>query len=314
MNTVSSTTASGRDPQDDLVWLLGQPQLSDYLHFVATKVIDGDRIDPALLVDEWRVANDHYHDLEQAEPEAADTIECLAPEAERAAQIAAVTASRWFRGAFASLPTRIVKVELDKLIVSQLHVEHGRRFHDASRQGDIDAPATLFDVCLPLDPTLPPVKTVRLGENRYRFTSPSTDLRAHPLRLSPPGRPAPAQDDGPCHAMLSLGIGFGANFMSGIRSGSRIVLQNGHHRAYALRAMGATHAYCIVEEVTRKDELRLTASPQVGADPEFFFAARRPPLLKDFFDPALAKRLAVYPIDSEIEVEVTVRAGLATRR
>lgn len=299
-------------PATELVWLLGQPQLAEYLLFVATKVIGGELIAPAVLADEWRQANDRYYDLEQAEAGLADTIACLPAEDLLSDRISAVTGSPWFQHSFAALPASIVKVELDTLVVSQVHVEHGFRFDAAHRDGNIEAPATLFDLCLPLTPELPPVQVDRLGENRYRFASPSTDLRASPLLLLPATVHPVAT--GPAHTRLAIDVGFGCNFLSGIRSGSRIVLQNGHHRAYALRSMGATHAYCVVEDVTRKDELRLVGSARVGADPEFFFAARRPPLLKDYFDPALTKRLAVRQILTEIEVEVTVSSALATRR
>jgi len=107
-------------------------------------------------------------------------------------------------------------------------------------------------------------------------------------------------------------IGFGSNFMSGIRSGSRVLLQNGYHRAFALRSLGFTHAYCIVEDVTRKDELKVAADEDVAADPEFYFGARRPPVLKDFFDPRLAKVLPILPMESIIEVEVKVRSSTVT--
>jgi hypothetical protein len=112
--------------------------------------------------------------------------------------------------------------------------------------------------------------------------------------------------------MVGVMVGFGSNFLSAIRSGSRLLLQNGYHRAYALRSLGFTHAYCIVEDVTRKDELKLTADEDVAGDPEFYFASARPPLLKDFFDPRLAKALAVLPMENQVEIEIKIRSSTAT--
>src|SRR6266511_1031753 len=60
----------------DEVWLLGQPPLSDYLDFVRRWVIGGAREYRAALIDEWRAANDYYHELEQAEAGIADRVEC----------------------------------------------------------------------------------------------------------------------------------------------------------------------------------------------------------------------------------------------
>ena len=117
---------------------------------------------------------------------------------------------------------------------------------------------------------------------------------------------------GPAAAMFGISVGFGSNFLSGVRSGSRVLLQNGYHRAYALRSAGFTHAWCVVELVTRKDELRLTATSEVMDDPEFYFAAKRPPILRDFFDPQIAKRLKVKRMDCLVEVEITVRSSVAS--
>ena len=38
---------------------------------------------------------------------------------------------------------------------------------------------------------------------------------------------------------------------SAVRSDTRICLQNGYHRTYALRCAGLKYAYCVVEDVTR---------------------------------------------------------------
>ncbi|WP_140872521.1 hypothetical protein [Sphingomonas oligophenolica] len=311
---MTSSPLAAPSAASDLIWLLGQPHLNDYLRFVETKVIGGDTIAVGALVEEWRRANDCYYDLESQEAGLADTIGVVAIEPSLASRAAAVMATSAFRETFNGLPASIAKVELDKLVVAQIHVEHGHRFEDVAARGLRDDAVALFDLCLPIDAALPEVTIARLGEHHYRFSSPSTDLRAHKLRLLPPLPIGDTGDFGPWAAMLGLGIGYSANLLSGVRSGSRILLQNGYHRAYALRAMGVTHAYCVIEEVTRKDELAMIASSRVTDDPEFYFAAKRPPLLRDFFDPIFAKRLAVLPIVNEIEVTVNVTETMATRR
>ena len=86
-----------------------------------------------------------------------------------------------------------------------------------------------------------------------------------------------------------------------------MVLHNGYHRAVAMRAAGITHAPCIVQTVTRKDELEVSAAPAVVEDPAFYFRARRPPLLKDFFDPRIVTTLSARPLQKLIEVSFEVR-------
>ena len=302
----SATAAS------ELLWLLGQPHLSDYLEFVANRTVDGAKADPRALAAEWRTANDLYAMLEQKEAGIADTIECLPVPAALAPLEAELRACPWFQESFDNLPFAFARVELDKLVVSQTHVE--RSFTDliGERLGSNPSDEALFRFCLPVERSLPPVRIQRLSGDRFLFSSPSTDFRAHRPRLLRPEELAGLASSGPVAAMVALGVGFGSNFLSGVRSDKRVLLQNGYHRAFALRSLGITHAFCILEDVTRKDELKLTCEEDVGEDPEFYFASRRPPLLKDFFDPRLARALAVLPMENQVEVEIKVRSATAT--
>ena len=295
-----------------MVWLLGQPHLQDYLSFCATKVVGGEDLDARARAGEWRAANDYYYDLETSEAGIADAIACR-PLDRRLARLAAeLEANPWFRNSFDNLPYAIELVELDKLVVSQIHVECGHVQTVAAQLGAQPTPAQLFRFCLPVDRDPPPVAITRLAPNRYQFTSPSSDFRQHDPQLLRGAEIAHLKFPGPAAAVFGVSVGFGSNFLSGIRSGSRVLLQNGYHRAHALRSAGLTHAWCVVEVVTRKDELRLTATDEVAADPEFYFAAKRPPILRDYFDPRIAKRLKVKRMDCIVEVEIKIRSSVAT--
>ena len=108
----------------EMAWLLGQPHLSDYLEFVAHKVVGGRGADPRKLTEEWRAANDLYYDLEQSEAGIAEEVECLPLDGALQPLVDAVCASPWFRASFDNLPFTFARVELDKLVVSQNSVEH----------------------------------------------------------------------------------------------------------------------------------------------------------------------------------------------
>lgn len=297
----------------ELVWLLGQPHLSEYLSFVRHNVVGGAAIPPSALVDEWRTANDLYYDLEQSEAGIADRIKCR--KLPRSLRQLEQEARRhpWFEPAFGDLPTTFEMVELDKLVISQNHVE--RSFTDglAVMIGNGSSPEALFRFCIPAERPQPPVAAKRISAERWLFTSESTDFRTHEPLLLTGAEIVQREAFGPLACMLGIGIGFGSNFMSAVRSGTRLVLQNGYHRAYALRSLGIRHAPCIVEEVTRKDELKITASENVCEDPEFFFASKRPPLFKDFFDPRFAKPLKMLPIETSIEIELKVTRTTPTK-
>ena len=68
----------------------------------------------------------------------------------------------------------------------------------------------------------------------------------------------------------------------------------------------------MIETVTRKDELRLTATEGVLSDPEFYFAAKRPPILRDYFNPQIVKQLRAKRMECQVELEIKVRTSTVT--
>jgi hypothetical protein len=304
--------AAGQDPNAEILWLLGQPHLGDYLDFVKHKAIGGSDADPAALADEWRAANDVYYELEQSEAGIADRLERRPLDPRLAPLVERLKADPYYRATFDTLPAAVEMVELEKLIVSQTHVASLFSEARAGALGPDPDGEALFRFCLPLERDNPPVRVQRLSSERWLFTSPSTDLRPHEPVLLRGEQVGDFSSFGPIAHVIGLIVGFGSNFLTAIRSDDRLVLHNGYHRAYSLRALGITHAPCIVETVTRKDELRIAAGGSVSEDPEFYFRAARPPLLKDFFDPRLAKRFAVRPMETTVEVEFKMRTTTST--
>lgn len=310
MHDISNAAAetSERAFNAEILWLLGQPSLEDYLEFVKDKVVGGDSMPPSALTDEWRAANDLYYDLEQSEAGAADLAECLPLNPALESLADQLQTDPYFKATFDTVPTTVQMVELDRLIVSQKHVASVFSEARARALGPSPLPEALFHFCLPLERENPPVRVQRLAPDRYLFSSSSTDLRAHEPALLGSDQLGNIGSYGPIAGVVGLIVGFGSNFLTAIRSDNRMVLHNGYHRAYALRALGITHAPCIVQTVTRTDELRVVASEAVSDHPEFYFRAARPPMLRDFFNPDLVKRLDVRRAEKVIEVEFKMRS------
>ncbi len=313
-NRASGEAADGKGDEEteELVWLLGQPHLSDYLTFMRDKVAGGEAISPRALADEWRQANDLYYELEQGEAGLADGAGCLALDPALEGLADEVYADPYYRDTFDTLPSEIRMVELARLVVSQSNIGCGFACELAKELGARPAPETLFRFCLPLDRTLPPVRVRKSGKDSWVFSSPSTDFRLHPAKLLEPASIQGLGGFGPAAAVLALPVGFGSNFLSVVKSDERLLLQNGYHRAYALLDAGITHAPAIVQTVTRLDELRLAAGEDVCEDPAFYFRAARPPLLKDFLDPRLAKRLRAKKMETTVEIEIRTRSSTGT--
>ena len=289
------------------LWLLGQPSLENYLGFVESYVVGGAAIPPYRLCAEWRAANDHYARLEEREAGLADRVECRPLPKQLAPLVAEVEADPRFRHTFHYLPTRFAMVELDKLVVYQSSLTRSWAERIAARLGPDADPETVFRTCYPIEADPPPLKIEAAEDDRFLFSSPAHHIAFHEAVLLRPEQVPSYASFGPVGGIVGLVVGFRGNFLNCIKAEDRILLNNGYHRAYALRSLGYTHVPCAIQEVTRLDELRLRATERVADDPAFYFRSARPPLLKDFFDPKLAKPLAMRPRRKLVEVSFQIR-------
>ncbi len=291
----------------ETAWLLGQPSLGSYLHFVREQTIGGRNLKRSDLVDGWRKANDYYYELEQDEAGIADTVDIrdIAPAARHV--VDEITSSARFQRAFDAVPTHLAMVELDRMIVSQQHIDITHSARQQARLGTGADEATLLRFCQGLDREDAPVKVQRIGRSRFMFSSESSDFRFHEAMVLQPDvlQGISALRDG--STVLGLQVGYSSNFLNVIRSENRVALFNGHHRAYMLRALGYTHAPCVVQTVTRRDELNLIASGDLVESPAHYFKAARPPLLKDFFDSRIRKTFYLPRILRTVELSFEVR-------
>lgn len=291
------------------IWLLGQPLLKDYLRFVEESALDSDKANRTFLVDEWRTAHDYYESLATTEAGIADTVDCkpLPPSMAPLAEV--ISKDARYRKTFDSLPTRFCMVELDKLVVYQTRVTGTFINRLKSRISPNPEPTDLFNFCLPLDVQDTPVRIQKVGSKRYVFSSESTDLRFQSATLLSPDQIGNHESYGPIAGAVGLPVGFGSNFLNAIHDddNGRLLLHNGYHRACALRSLGISHAPCIIQTVTRRDELDISANSDVSKSPGFYFNAPRPPLLKDFFDPKIRKVLPVKKMFRMVEVNFEVK-------
>ena len=183
--------ASNIDPNEVLAlnetaWLLGQPSLEDYLDFVREQTAGGRNAVRSALVDEWRAANDYYYELEQSEAGIADGIEARDLEPALKPLVGKVTNDGRFQRAFDAVPTRFAMVELDRLIVSQSHIDITHCQRQSARIGTSASDADLLRFCQGIDREEAPFTVQKSGHNRYSFTSSSSDFRFHEAKLFTP--------------------------------------------------------------------------------------------------------------------------------
>ena len=310
--------AGARVPQpirkgDEEIWLLGQPPLSKLLQFVRDTVVDAAAVDRAALTAEWRAANDYYEELEKSEAGIANQGSHRELDAGLARLAAQVQAHPHYRRCFNTLPSSFGMVELDKLIVCQRHVTHNFVEAIKARVGPAPDPEALFRFCMPLEtPDDTPVEILEVGSHRYTFRCESTDFRFHEPVLLRPEQAHGYEAYGAVAGIVGLVVGFGSNFLNAVQVGKRILLNNGYHRACALRSLGITHAPCVIQTATRADEVSIAVKSVVAESPEFYFESARPPLLKDFFDPKIRKVLRTRKRVRQIEVHFDIKNHLVS--
>jgi hypothetical protein len=291
---------------EDHVYLIAGVSLRDYLHFMTTEPVGAGAADRAALAAGWRAAQDRLARLRRAEEDWADDVRPLPLPAGLEPLAAGVAADPVFQTAFADVPSRVALVELDRLVVTQkaIHLAQVRRLKD--RLGTDPTPEQVFRVCLPADHPTADWRVSRVGSDAVVFVSHSDDLRFHEAVVLAPGQVTGHRPFGPVAGVVGLVVGFGSGYLNVIACEGRLVLNNGYHRAYALRELGVTHVPAVVQQVRRADELGAAAGGPLRRNPDPYLRSPRPPVLKDYFDPELRSVVRLVPTARHVRVRYTV--------
>lgn len=287
------------------VLLVGHPPVAEFLGYIATQTVDGRSGDEGALMDAWRRGNDHLLSLAETEDGYADGIafgdmpEELAPLAARA------LADPVMRRDYALAPVSIEWIELDRLVVHQTHINLAFADELGAEIGESPTAIRIFEFALPSEKRRdPPVQAGRIGEAGWIFKSVSNDFRILDAELLEPEQVTGFDPAGVPSVVVALSLGYGSNYLSALSVGSRLVLHNGSHRAYALRAAGQTHAPCLVQHISRHEELRAIVGDghPLTAPGENILTTGRPPLFKDYFDEQLRMIVSVPASLRQIQV------------
>lgn len=304
-DTGMSATGSVTAPAEDGVFLVGRPPAGEFLGYVKTQTVGGAGLDVRALMDVWRAANDHVKSLERDEAGAADGAVAAPLPKEMTALVNSVLGDPMVQNSFNLVPISVGWVELDRLVVYQKHVNLRYVAELREQLGPSPTADRVFRFALPFDHPVPPVAMGRTAQNQWVLTSPSADFRFLGAELIRPDQVTGVPMTGPAAAVMAVLIGHGSNYLNAIAADNRLVLNNGSHRAYALRDLGHTHAPCLIQHVTRREELELI-SDEVSREPDRYLTASRPPMLKDYFDPRLRQVLPSLRLVNQVRVSFGV--------
>ncbi|MBO0798052.1 MAG: hypothetical protein J2P31_04445 [Blastocatellia bacterium] len=300
------TTQSAQIDADETLYLIGRPTLKQFHRFVRHHAVnpesEGD------LTEEWNTASDYILSLEKEEAGLADdhVITRLGPEYEPL--LIEFLKDPLIQGGFNTVPTEVALIDLNRLVVYQKHIDLTYIRQLRKRLSSAPSREEIFRTCLPYDHPQAPVKWLKQGD-KYIFMSPSNDLRflgTMPLR---PNNIVDYLPPGDLVSAIGLALGFGSNFLNAAYFNKRLILQNGSHRAYALREIGVTHVPCIIEHVSSEEELGVVMSSEVRDNPDLYLRHPRPPMLRDYFNPRLRKVMSVHRQLRQITVKFKVEEG-----
>lgn len=291
---------------DPHVFLIGRPPIGELLSFIRTMAVDGQSVDFGDLTAEWRAANDHVVNLEMEEAGAADDPP-ITPLPQSLRSLAEdVTADAVYKRAYRLVPTEIATVDLNRIVVFQKFINLSYVEMLKQGLGSAPSPEAIFHFSLPLQPEQPQFQMMQNGPNMFTMLSPSTDFRFLDAQLLRPESVPCFDSTGRPVTILGLSVGYGSNFMNVLHVENRLVLGNGSHRAYALRGLGILRVPCLIQHVTRRDELELVASGDFAANPDRYLKSTRPPMLRDYFDPALRKIVPVCRKNRAVRIQFGV--------
>lgn len=144
---------------------------------------------------------------------------------------------------------------------------------------DIDDPAALASVTLPLETETKQDVQFDPGRNLFIFSSRNPNLRVvQPFFPQQPGGPA----------AFGFVVSVTPSFMQVARYGGRFILHDGYHRAHGLLTCGARWVPALVRDFG-SGEFNLPA----GMLPHEEFAGPRPPILLDYSDDVAAAEVTM---------------------
>jgi len=297
---MSNTNLAAADPH---VFLIGRPPITELLGFIRNMAVDGQNIDLGSLTAEWRAANNHVIKLEKDEAGVADKVPILELGDSLRPLAAAVTEDPVYKRAYKFVPTDMAVIDLNRVVVFQKFINLSYVEELKRRLGAAPSQEAIFRFALPLQPEQPQIRMMQNAQNMYTMVSSSTDFRFLEAQILQPQNVPTFDSTGRPLLIVGLAIGYGSNFLNVLHVEDRLILANGSHRAYALRDIGVSQIPCLVQRITRRDELELVASGDLATNPDRYLKSARPPMLRDYFDPALRKIVPVYRKNRVVRIQ-----------
>jgi len=252
---------------------------------IRTQAIPDEAVRAPQILAAWAQLQPRVASLVADEAGLPDTIQVEGVPNAFEAQLQEYATDPLFQRTFSGLPIKFAVVEIDKLVAGQrtVHLDYAERLRRA-----LPAALTIRDLlrmCVSPHRDMDPIQHLEVAPNVHVFSSPNSDIRflgSFVKKIVPADLDSAIMGGLPAAAVISF-VGYGGASVNVIRAANRVVLNNGFHRVYALRAAGITHIPVVMQ---MSQNPALDFPPQVAGLPrEYLLGASRPVLMKDFFEP-----------------------------
>lgn len=197
----------------------------------------------------------------------------------------------------------IKMVKIDELICLQSYVNLDRANFQKSKIRKNATTEELLDFCFPMDRDAAQIHSHMISNNAVLFSTDDHDVRPGKIEV----RKVPKFGDDGVEKIPALVIPVleGDPFVYCVRTYGQfqmqdqttkkvyfLTLQNGIHRAYALKSLGIEYMPCIIIDPTTAAETQLV-SKNWTPERAMQNVSQRPPLMKDFFNYDLVEKFKV---------------------
>jgi len=245
------------------------------------------------ILNAWREVQPRVAELTHVQAGMPDAIQITDIPPEYQAKLGAFAADDLFRKTFCHFPMAFGLVEIDKVVAPQraVNVDYTTRLRE--KYPKTPTLNELLDICVSPKREMEPIQHLEVAPNTHVFSSPNSDIRflgAFLKQLTNEDLDHAVTGGLPAAAVISF-VGYGGAPINVFLCGSRVVLNNGFHRVYALRSMGITHIPVVIQHV-RNPQLEFPAHV-AGLPREYLLGVPRPVLMKDFFEEGFTTTLKV---------------------
>lgn len=266
---------------------------AEVLHHIRTQALEEEvgRLQEIMMA--WKNLQPSVEKLIQNESGYAETNHVSPIPNEYKPKIEAFASDPLFQKTFSNHSVSFALVEVDKLVAPQraVNLDYVNRLIDSYPESPTFD--ELLDICVSPKREMDSIQHLEVSPNTHVFSSPNSDIRflgAFVKHLTPQDLDYAVMGGLPAAAIIGF-IGYGGAPINVIQAGSRIVLNNGFHRVYALRSKGITEIPVVVQHVRNA---QLEFPPELcGLPKEYLLDNPRPVLIKDFFEPEFTITLRV---------------------